>query len=214
MSFDFISLVGASLLGYLCGSIPSGYLWVKAFTGQDVRQVGSGRTGGTNVYRAAGAKAFVLTIVSDVGKGFVAVLLVRLWLGYPWYLFTAFFALVGNNWSLYLRGQGGAGVMTAMGTMLAIAPAPLLLVAWIPTLLVRLTRIASIGSLAAAVLMPLWFGLLTFADLEWLKPLKQPLGHFMYLLAVGALLIVVHAPNIQRLREGRERKIGEPVKKD
>ena len=84
MSLDIISLLGASLLGYLMGSIPSGYLWVKTFTGQDVRQLGSGRTGGTNVYRAAGRPAFLLTIVSDVGKGFVAVLL-ALWLwGYPW----------------------------------------------------------------------------------------------------------------------------------
>ena len=129
-------------------------------------------------------------------------------------MFTAFFALVGNNWSLFLRGQGGAGVMTATGTLLAMAPVPVLLVAWFPAVLVRLTRIASIGSLTAAVLMPLWFGLLTFADFELLKPLKQPLGHFWYLLATGALLIVVHAPNIQRLREGRERKIGEPAKKE
>jgi glycerol-3-phosphate acyltransferase PlsY len=195
------------------GSIPSGYVWVKVLTGQDVRAIGSGRTGGTNVYRAAGRPAFILTILSDIGKGFIAVLIANALWGSPWYLLTGFFAIIGNNWSLFLRGQGGAGMMTAGGTLLAIAPAPLLLIVWFPVLLVRLTRIASIGSLTAAVLMPLWFGLLTFIDIELLKPLKQPVEHFIYLLAAGALLIVVHAPNIQRLREGRERKIGEPAKK-
>jgi glycerol-3-phosphate acyltransferase PlsY len=214
MSFNFISLLGSVIVGYLLGSVPSGFIWVKVFTGQDVRTVGSGRTGGTNVYRAAGRTAFLLTIVSDIGKGFVAVLIANALWGSPWYLFAAFFALVGNNWSLFLRGHGGAGVMTASGTMFAIAPVPVLLIGWFPVLLVWLTRIASIGSLAAAVLIPLWFGVLTFADIELLKPLKQPTEHFIYLLAAGALLIVVHAPNIQRLREGRERKIGEPAKKN
>ncbi|MBI1800248.1 MAG: glycerol-3-phosphate acyltransferase [Chloroflexi bacterium] len=207
-SETLMALLASAVIGYLLGSIPSGYLAVKAFTGQDVRTIGSGRTGGTNVYRAAGRTAFIVTIAGDIAKGAASVWLTRgLFAAELPSLVAGFFALVGNNWSLYLRGRGGAGVMTSVGTLLAIAPAPVLLFGWFPILLARLTRIASIGSLAAATLGPLWFVFLVWQGYE-------PPSHLIYVLALGLMLVVVHAPNIQRLREGRERRIGEPVKKD
>ncbi len=203
-----VPLFASAVIGYLLGSIPTGYLMVKAFTGQDVRKIGSGRTGGTNVLRAAGGPAFMMTIIGDISKGALSVLLARFWFGTDLPQFVAgFFALVGNNWSLYLRGQGGAGVMTTVGTLIAITPVPVLLFAPFPVLLVVITRIASVGSLVAAIGGSLIFLVLTLLGYE-------TISHLIYVLAVGALLIFVHVPNIKRLREGRERRIGEPVKKE
>lgn len=208
MSADaFVPLLVSAVIGYLIGSIPSGYLIVKAMTGQDVRRIGSGRTGGTNVLRAAGGRAFILTVLADIGKGALAVLIARLSFGEIAQLVAGFFAVVGNNWSIFLRSRGGAGVMTTVGTLLVIAPIPTLLFSWFPVLLVRLTRMSSIGSLAAAILGPLWMALLVRLG-------YQPLENLIYALLIGILLVVVHAPNIQRLREGRERRIGEPVKRE
>jgi glycerol-3-phosphate acyltransferase PlsY len=196
-------LVGCILAGYLFGSIPSGYIVVKAFTGQDVRKIGSGRTGGTNVLRVPGAgrKAFVLTICGDIGKGALAVLAGRIIAGDIGQLIAGFFALVGNNWSLFLRGQGGAGVMTTVGTLLVISPLPPLLFAPIPLLVIRLTHTSSLGSLTAAV-----GGILLYLALAALN--IEPWGHLVYVSAIGLLLIVVHVPNIQRLLAGRERPVG------
>ena len=216
---SLIPLVASALIGYLLGSIPSGYIAVKAATGQDIRKIGSGRTGGTNVYRAAGRAAFFATILGDIGKGALGVILSRLLFGSSTQpigvfalndlaqLVAGFCALLGNNWSLYLRGRGGAGVMTATGTMLVIAPVPILLVAWFPVLLVRLTHIASIGSLTAAILFPLVFAILAYAGIE-------PVSHLLYVIVGGLLLVVVHRPNIERLMQGKERRIGEPAKKE
>jgi acyl phosphate:glycerol-3-phosphate acyltransferase len=201
-----VSWLASAVLGYLLGSIPTGYLVVKAVTGQDVRAIGSGRTGGTNVLRAAGRNAFMLTVAGDIAKGAVATLTARLLFGELAQLVAGFCAVVGNNWSIILRGRGGAGVMTSLGTLLVIAPLPTLAVGWLPVLLVFVTRISSIGSLAAAILGPLVMALLVYLG-------YQPLQNLVYVLLIGALLVVVHLPNIQRLREGRERRIGEPAPK-
>ena len=201
-----VPLLVSAVLGYLIGSIPTGFLVVRAVTGLDVRQVGSGRTGGTNVLRAAGRNAFILTVLGDIAKGALATLAARLLFGEVAQLVAGFFAVVGNNWSLFLRSRGGAGVMTTLGTLLIIAPLPMLAIAWLPILLVFITRMSSIGSLAAAILGPLFFALLVYLGVE-------PIAILVYVLLIGALLVVVHVPNIQRLREGRERRIGEPVNK-
>lgn len=202
------ALIICAALGYLIGSIPTGFIVVKAMTGQDVRKVGSGRTGGTNVLRVPGAgrSAFVLTVVGDIAKGFVATLAGRLSGGDGGMLVAGFFALVGNNWSLYLRGQGGAGVMTTVGTMLAVSALPVILFTPVPLLVIRFTHITSLGSLTAAL-----GGLLLFLTLAALG--FEPWSHFFYVLAVGVLLVAVHVPNIQRLLSGRERRVGETAVK-
>jgi len=198
-----LPLLICAVAGYLLGSIPSGYIVVKAFTGQDVRKIGSGRTGGTNVLRVPGAgrKAFFLTILGDITKGAVAVLAGRYMAGDIGQLVAGFFALVGNNWSLYLGGQGGAGVMTTLGTMLLISPLPPLLFAPIPLLIIRLTHTASLGSLTAAAGAILIYLALAILNIE-------PWSHLVYVIAIGLLLIAVHVPNIQRLLAGRERPAG------
>jgi len=208
MTIDMlVPLVASAILGYLMGSIPTGFLVVKATTGLDVRTVGSGRTGGTNVLRAAGRNAFVLTVLGDLAKGAVAVLVARVLFGELAQLVAGFCAVLGNNWSIFLRSRGGAGVMTTVGTLLVIAPFVVLTVGWLPILLVYVTRISSIGSLVAAIAGPLWMALLVYLG-------YQPLQNLIYVLLLAALLVVVHIPNIQRLLTGRERRIGEPVRKE
>jgi glycerol-3-phosphate acyltransferase PlsY len=208
MTIDMlVPLLASAILGYLIGSIPTGFLVVKATTGLDVRTVGSGRTGGTNVLRAAGRNAFALTVLGDLAKGAVSVLVARALFGELAQLVAGFCAVLGNNWSIFLRSRGGAGVMTTVGTLLVIAPFVVLTVGWLPILLVYVTRISSIGSLVAAIAGPLWMALLVYLG-------YQPLQNLIYVLLLGALLVVVHIPNIQRLLTGRERRIGEPVKKE
>ena len=208
MSADMLMpLLASAILGYLIGSIPTGFLVVKATTGLDVRTVGSGRTGGTNVLRAAGRNAFALTVLGDLAKGAVSVLVARVLFGELAQLVAGFCAVLGNNWSIFLRSRGGAGVMTTVGTLLVIAPFVVLTVGWLPILLVYVTRISSIGSLVAAIAGPLWMALLVYLG-------YQPLQNLIYVLLLGALLVVVHIPNIQRLLTGRERRIGEPVRKE
>ena len=208
MTIDMlVPLLASAILGYLIGSIPTGFLVVKATTGLDVRTVGSGRTGGTNVLRAAGRNAFALTVLGDLAKGAVSVLVARVLFGELAQLVAGFCAVLGNNWSIFLRSRGGAGVMTTVGTLLVIAPFVVLTVGWLPILLVYVTRISSIGSLVAAIAGPLWMALLVYLG-------YQPLQNLIYVLLLGALLVVVHIPNIQRLLTGRERRIGEPVKKE
>ena len=97
--------------------------------------------------------------------------------------------------------------MTTVGTLLVIAPFVVLTVGWLPILLVYVTRISSIGSLVAAIAGPLWMALLVYLG-------YQPLQNLIYVLLLAALLVVVHIPNIQRLLTGRERRIGEPVRKE
>ncbi|HET6320235.1 MAG TPA: glycerol-3-phosphate 1-O-acyltransferase PlsY [Chloroflexota bacterium] len=208
MTIDMlVPLLASAILGYLIGSIPTGFLVVRATTGLDVRTVGSGRTGGTNVLRAAGRNAFALTVLGDLAKGAVSVLVARALFGELAQLVAGFCAVLGNNWSIFLRSRGGAGVMTTVGTLLVIAPFVVLTVGWLPILLVYVTRISSIGSLVAAIAGPLWMALLVYLG-------YQPLQNLIYVLLLGALLVVVHIPNIQRLLTGRERRIGEPVKKE
>ena len=202
-----VPLLASAILGYLIGSIPTGFLVVRATTGLDVRTVGSGRTGGTNVLRAAGRNAFALTVLGDLAKGAVSVLVARVLFGELAQLVAGFCAVLGNNWSIFLRSRGGAGVMTTVGTLLVIAPFVVLTVGWLPILLVYVTRISSIGSLVAAIAGPLWMALLVYLG-------YQPLQNLIYVLLLGALLVVVHIPNIQRLLAGRERRIGEPVRKE
>lgn len=198
----FVSYLIAALTGYLLGAIPTGYLAGRAW-GVDVRQYGSGRTGGTNVLRAAGPAAALITAIGDVAKGALAVLITR------WLLQTdeaqavaAFTAMVGHNWSIFIGWRGGAGTATATGAMLVLSPQAVLLAAPLPLMLMVATRYASVGSLTAAVTIPfIMLGLVRFTG--------ESIWHLVYALAAAILSVAVHWPNIQRLRAGTERKITE-----
>ncbi|MFP5263999.1 MAG: glycerol-3-phosphate 1-O-acyltransferase PlsY [Blastocatellia bacterium] len=196
---------------YLLGSIPFGYLLVKyLFTsGEDVRQVGSGGIGATNVARRAGIKAGLLTYAFDVAKGLAAVMLMRAAAGddYTWIGAAAIAAIVGHIFPIFLNFRGGKGVATGVGVYLALAPASVLttLVLW--GVVVYLTRYVSLGSIIGTAAVPLWTWL--YYGLLW------PNEHLMAMIVVAvvgcALIVAKHHENISRLMSGTENKLGVKV---
>lgn len=180
---------------YLCGSIPFGLLIARALTGKDVRAVGSGNIGATNVARAAGKKGAAATLFLDALKGFVPVLLARRFgQDGPWLAAgCALAAVLGHCFPLWLRLRGGKGVATGLGVTLALAPWAALAGGLTWVLLFKLFRISSVGSLAG-VAVALGCAALT-AD----RPAVVGLA------AVSLLILVRHQGNIRRLLRREEK---------
>lgn len=185
------------LFGYLLGSIPTGYI-LGSLAGVDVRQAGSGNVGATNVARVVGKRHGILTLVADVAKGFVPVIL-ALSLGFA-PLATAsvgIAAFLGHLYPVFLRFQGGKGVATALGVFLGLAPwATLILIAIFIAVLLA-TRVVSLSSMVTAGFAPIVF---------WLF-FRSPVITGMSLF-IAAMIILRHRGNIQRLRSGTEPKLG------
>jgi acyl phosphate:glycerol-3-phosphate acyltransferase len=196
------------LIAYLLGSIPFGYILVKYVfaKGEDVRKVGSGGIGATNVMRRAGRTAGLLTYFLDVGKGVAAVMLMRVVAGghYVWIDAAAIAAIVGHIFPIFLKFRGGKGVATGVGVYLAVAPYAVLstLVLW--AIIVYLTKYVSLGSIIATAAVPLWT--LLYYGLIGHDP------HLMALLVIAiagcALIVAKHHENINRLIHGTENRIG------
>jgi glycerol-3-phosphate acyltransferase PlsY len=180
--------------------------------GEDVREVGSGGIGATNVTRRAGRTAGLITYFFDMAKGVAAVMLMRLVAGddYVWIGAAAVAAIVGHIFPIFLGFRGGKGVATGVGVYLALAPYSVLttLVLW--ALIVYFSRYVSLGSIIATAAVPVWtllyYGLL------------QPSPHLKALVIMGiagcALIVAKHHENINRLMHGTENKIGARVKPD
>ena len=196
-------------LSYLLGSIPFGYLIVRARGGGDVRETGSGGTGATNVTRRAGRGAGLLTLLLDAAKGVAAVLVAR-WLLTPdfsvnwWVAASAFAAVVGHVFPVWLRFRGGKGVAPGLGVFLALAPAavPVALAAF--ALVVWRTRYVSLGSITAAALMPLAVFVLDFG---FSSTAQRGPERVAAAAAGAALIILAHRENIRRLLSGTENKL-------
>lgn len=195
-------------LAYLLGSIPFGYLVVKASGRGDVRETGSGGTGATNVTRRAGKGAGVLTLALDALKGAAAVLVARLVLteGFRvdwWVAAAAVAAVAGHCFPVWLGFRGGKGVATGLGVFALLAPLALLCALPVFLLVVWATRYVSLGSIVAAALVPfaVWaLGARGYVRGEELLPVltAAALG--------GALIIFMHRANIGRLLRGEESK--------
>lgn len=197
------------IVAYLTGSIPFGYLIVRGKLGDDIRQSGSGGTGATNVSRRAGKAAGVFTLVLDALKGVTAVLIARTMFAgvgpYADWLAAAagLAAIVGHIFPVWLRFKGGKGVATGVGVFVVLAPVALLCAGVLFVAIVALTRYVSLGSIVAAVTIPLFV---------WLQAVfVEPVADLRPLLAVsiaGALLILfAHRANIGRLARGTESQI-------
>ena len=197
------------LAAYLIGSIPFGYLIVRGKVGDDIRQSGSGGTGATNVSRRAGKAAGVFTLVLDALKGVTAVVVARtVFTGVgpyaDWFAAAAgIAAIVGHIFPVWLRFRGGKGVATGVGVFLVLAPVALLCAGVLFVAIVAVTRYVSLGSIVAAVTIPLFV---------WLQAVfVEPIADLRPLLAAaitGALLIVfAHRGNIGRLARGTESQI-------
>ena len=192
------------IVAYLIGSIPFGYLIVRKKIGSDIRQTGSGGTGATNVSRRAGKAAGVLTLLLDAAKGSVAVLIASTISGNNWVIAVAAIAtLIGHIFPVWLGFRGGKGVATGVGIFLLLAPIAVLCAIVVFVVILALTRYVSLGSITAALLIPvfIWLQTVFFTPLFDVRPL-------LLAAVVGATLIVfAHRGNIQRLASGTESRI-------
>jgi glycerol-3-phosphate acyltransferase PlsY len=209
-----MSLVGAALIGYLLGAIPFGLIAGRLLRGIDLRDYGSHRTGATNALRTLGLRAAAAVFVLDVGKGVAAVLLARSLFAddasVEWASAVAgFAAIVGHNWSVFIRFTGGRGVATSAGALGAMSPITLVVLAPIVAAIIWRTRYVSLGSITGGLLAPVITALL------WAIGVTSGPA-IAYALASGLLVTAAHADNIARLRAGSERRIGqkEEVKPD
>ncbi len=183
------------LIGYLLGSIPFGYLLVRTTQGTDIRAVGSGNIGATNVYRKS-RWAGILTLLLDGGKGYLAVVVARLLGADPtWQGVAAVAAIVGHIFTVWLHFKGGKGVATGCGAYLAVAPVAVLTTLAVFVLTVGLTKYISLASILATGTFPLW---------AWLQ--HNPLQVLIWAILGSALIVAMHHQNIGRLLSGTEHK--------
>jgi glycerol-3-phosphate acyltransferase PlsY len=167
----------------------------------DPRQHGSGRTGGTNILRTAGKGAALATVAGDLLKGVVAVLLARAWVGtQPAMVLAGLAAVLGHNRSIFLRFRGGAGAMTNAGVVLALAPHVVPFMAAAAFIAAKLSRMASVTSIASVVAM-------VIAMLVSFLLSLTPMAYVVYGVLACALILLELRPNIQRLLTGSERRV-------
>ena len=188
-------------LGYVLGSIPTGLLIARWQKGVDIRRHGSGNIGMTNVLRAVGKGAAALTLVGDLAKGLIPALLARAWLTSPWAIgLVALAAIAGHMYPLFAGFHGGKGVATTLGAFIPLLPGPLLLACVVWAACVALRRQVSLGSLAAAVALPI-------VALFW----GSPAAYVLYALVAAALIGYRHRDNVRRLLVGTEPTIGQRI---
>ena len=182
---------------YLLGSIPFGFILVRIFRGQDVRQTGSGNIGATNVARSSPGLG-LLTLVLDALKGLAAVALARAFFPGRNVLagIAALFAILGHMFPIWLKFRGGKGVATGLGSFAMLAPKTVLVMAGIFIAVVLVFRHVSLGSIVAVVLFPL---------LAWLLHDYGYAPQVLLLMAIASVLVIAkHHQNIRRLLAGTE----------
>lgn len=188
--------ISLAVLAYVLGSVPFGLVFAKTFCGIDPRTAGSGNVGATNVARLCGFKWGALTLVCDVLKGFLPVLVCRLQLAEqaPYlYLFAAFAAVAGHMFSLFLGFKGGKGVATTVGVFLAAAPVQLVVAGIVCLLVIWRSGYVSAGSLSMMAVLPLLF------------LFRGAWSLLLLSLVIGGLVVYAHRENIVRLLRGEEK---------
>lgn len=189
------------LLAYLFGSIPAG-AWVARTYGVDIQKVGSGNTGATNILRTLGWGPALVVAFFDIFKGGIALLIARLFgldglqLG-----LVAVSAVLGHNYSVFLRFRGGKGVATSMGTTVVLDPLVGLMILPIGICVIWLTRYVSAGSMVGAV-----------SGVIVAVALGRPLWEIVTLALLALLIFWTHRENYRRLQAGNERRFGERIK--
>jgi glycerol-3-phosphate acyltransferase PlsY len=218
MLLGIILIAAAS---YLLGSIPTGYLLVRIFRHQDIRAVGSGNIGATNAMRVLGKPAGIFVMLMDTMKGFGAIYLgiicahlsltiihfsatesnaafyEKLFNEFPFSIIAGIFAVLGHNYTCWLKFKGGKGIATMAGVYLALAPEALGIALAVFILVILTTRYVSLGSIVAAIALPVavWFT-------------NENLILRIVTVALCALAVYKHKSNIQRLMAGTENRLG------
>jgi acyl phosphate:glycerol-3-phosphate acyltransferase len=215
-----------AFVSYLLGSIPFGYILVKLFLRQDIRQTGSGNIGATNVARSGAKGLAIATLLLDAGKGFLAVEIAGMLPLREYLLYldcqvshpafapvdcnlvvdhtklatAALFAVIGHCFPIWLKFKGGKGVATALGAFAALAPKAILVALIVFVLVLAISRFVSAGSVLSALVFPV--------AAYWLYPALRSPSVIAMILIASAIVILKHHENIRRLLSGTENKFG------
>lgn len=192
------------ITAYIIGSIPTGYILVKALKGEDIRNIGSGSIGATNVKRMLGTWAFITVMIIDTLKGCVPVLAseyLALKLNIPHMasiipVLASIAVIIGHSKSIFLNFSGGKSVASGVGTIFGLCWPVGLITVFIWIILTYTTRYVSVGSIIAVLLAPVW--MLVF---------NQPASYVLFCLIGGLYIVYLHRSNIKRLIAGKENKI-------
>jgi glycerol-3-phosphate acyltransferase PlsY len=195
-----MKIVLLTILSFIVGSIPFGVIIAKV-KGVDLKKVGSGNIGATNVLRTLGKGSAAMTLMGDILKGTIVVALGKfLLVGAAYEGIMGLSAILGHNFSLFLRFRGGKGVATGIGVLLIYTPKVALVTLIIWLLVVLITRYSSLGAIVSFGILPLNVFLFDYS------------GTKLIIVSIIALLILLrHIGNIERLIKGTERKIGERI---
>jgi glycerol-3-phosphate acyltransferase PlsY len=195
---QFALVIAAS---YLIGSIPTGYIIVKLFTGQDIRKIGSGSTGATNVKRVMGRNWFFIVMLLDALKGAIPVIFTALFatalMNYgvlP--VVAAICVILGHSKSVFLNFTGGKSVASGVGTLLALNWQAGLVIAAVWAFVTWTWRYVSLGSIVALSIAPI---------IMWI--MNAPVAYILYALIAAIYVIYLHRENIKRLKSGTENKV-------
>ncbi len=212
----------AALIGYLIGSIPFGVLVSKGVTGTDIRQVGSGKIGTTNVLRTAGRKAAIGVLLLDMAKGALPVIFTGLifgshrlvgdgasvaWMMKSAQVLSAIAAIIGHNWSVFLKFKGGRGVATFLGGLFALYWPAAVLAGIIMIAVGAISKYMSLGSITGAVAA--FVMLITLFILQ--PDSVEYLFYTFYTMLCSPFIFLRHHDNVARLISGTERRLGEKV---
>ena len=199
----YLYILGFMVIAYLIGSIPTGYLIVKAKTGQDIRTIGSGSTGATNVKRVLGKKWFFIVMLLDAIKGAMPVVLAKVLSNtiltdvYGIYaVISAIFVIIGHSKPIFLQFKGGKSVASGVGTILALNPLVGLSIALVWGVITYISKYVSLGSIIALSISPILMYLF-----------KNPIGYIAYCTIAAIYIVYLHRENIKRLIKGEENKV-------
>ena len=187
------------LISYLLGSFPSGFLYAKNLKGIDLRYVGSGSTGATNVLRNIGKWPALIVFILDVLKGFIAVKIAYFFLSDNIFqVLAGLFAITGHIWPIWLKGKGGKAVATGLGMFIALSWKVGLASFGTFLIMISLTKIVSLSSITAAILLPIYM-------FKYIGTFNDPYTIFSFIVAI--IVIYKHRSNINRILKGEEPKL-------
>jgi len=198
------------VVAYFCGSIPSGFLIIRATTGKDIRQHGSGNIGMANAYRVGGALPALMVLLGDALKGAIPVLIFRVFFGGGdnqtlidvSTVLIGLAAIIGHDFPIFLRGHGGKGIATSLGVITALSP-----LVGLVAVVVWWIVIVSTGYSSLASLIMLFVATIALAVYGAVAPAQASVVFVLFLFALFVVAVWQHRGNIERLRQGTELKL-------
>ncbi len=186
------------VVSYLLGSISFAYLFVKVFKNVDIRTIGSGNPGATNVARLMGLKVAIVVLVLDAMKGWLVAVMIPLYVDNTGFVLLCGLAVIaGHNWPVFLKFKGGRGAATTLGFFLGFALLPTLVILAVVAIIILTTRYVSLGSITGSIAIPVF--MLISPELR---------SYFIYGLIICLIILYRHRSNIKRLIQGTESRLG------